>query len=281
MQQVADADPRNAAFHLDLSNIEMTFAYFLVRMDKTEWLEHASRAVAIQDEQAKSQPGNPDFMAQTAAFHTGIGRLLVWRQDYDSAVAHHRQAESIYRDLAHSYTDERFYLKRLAGQMSLIGDALISTPNRAEALSNYQKSIALWEKLAGHSGREGDCLIGLGQAHASLAKALVTAGRQDEALAQDQAAIMAFDRAVATAATPDEARGNAAGVDFDLSTIYSSRHAGKSSLEALLHAAPFIEADYAAHPEQKGTVSALVELYERLEGTYAALNRNEEALAPG
>ena len=254
VQQVVDADPRNAAFHLDLSNLETAFAYSQLKAGAkaADWLENVNRAVAIQEEQAKSQPGNLDFMEQSAVFHTGAGRMLAG-QDHESGVAHFRRAETIYRNLAQAYPGEKYYQKQLAAAMSLLGDALVSTPNRAEAFVHHQESIALWEKLAGKSDREGDCLVGLGKAHASLARSYRMAARYDEAIAEDRTAIAVLNRAVATAPTPDEARGNVVIADRELFVIYASRNDYQHALEALLEEAPFIEAHYAAHPDHRTT----------------------------
>jgi tetratricopeptide (TPR) repeat protein len=181
--------------------------------------------------------------------------------------------------LTRAYPNEKYYQKRLAEAMSMIGDSLISTPNRAEAFSHYQESIALWEKLAGKSDLQGDCLVGLGKAHHKLAAAYHSASRFEEAITEYRAALAVFDRAVRSAPTPDEARGNAATVDNDLFQLYNSRNDYQHALEALLQARPFAEANYAAHPDHRAARSMAFIVYDRLSRAYNSLQRNEEALA--
>jgi tetratricopeptide (TPR) repeat protein len=133
MQQVVDSDPRNAGFRLDLNNVQFMVGYLLVKNgDQAGGMKYLNQAVALQEEQAKAQPGNPDFLLQTAVFHTRFGAVGAGFTDYKAALVHQREAESIYRKLVREHPDDKAYLQRLAAQLPLVAQSIAGSGVRGD-----------------------------------------------------------------------------------------------------------------------------------------------------
>jgi len=259
-EELASADPGNAAFRRDLSTYRAMLGQtlFMSGGASSEVMDSLAKAVAEATGLAVDQPRNPDLQRRMASFHLEFaGYLTYYTPERAAALAHLREAESIDRTLIRQHPGEKRYQRDLAALLPQLGDALADGKDASLALPAHQESVALWQRLSAESNAAFEDLRGLADARAALAGTYNSLGRKPEAITEDLAAVSLYERALGRNPKPIGTRRSLAETLSKLSLVYDSRSDFRAAVDASLKALPIVESDYTAHPGTEGATRAL------------------------
>jgi tetratricopeptide (TPR) repeat protein len=279
LEQLTTADRRNASFHLDLSaaRVALSNAYY-DNGQTAQALENVALAAAVQERQAARYPDNPDFPRQAAFQYRNAGRFKSYSRDFVGALEQYRKAEAIDRNLVARYPGRYELSEALRTDLDSIGGAFLGLGDTTSALRAYRDALAV-AKSAAPVPPTPESLVGLAMAHQSLSSGLRAMTRWDEAIAEQRSAVAIWERKVA--ARPESQglqRARSRSLE-ELASLYDARGDYQAAVEAAAKARPFLEADYAAHPDDESAKSELRNALLCLRIAYARVGDYDRAIA--
>jgi non-specific serine/threonine protein kinase/serine/threonine-protein kinase len=159
-ERLSARNPSNLRAKLDLSFDYSDLGWVTARMGAyTEALAWHRRALSLREEAARADPDDVRAARGVAASTKRIGTTLGKMGDFDGALAELQRAVALYEDLTRRSTADWATVEELADAHSDAADALVDlaarrgTPaarqrdDRARAIAEYQKAVALYEGL--------------------------------------------------------------------------------------------------------------------------------------
>jgi len=279
LEQLTASDSRNASFRLDLSaaRVALSNAYY-DSGQAAQALENVALAAAVQEEQAARYPDNPDFPRQAAYNYRNAGRFKSYLKDFKSALEQYRKAEAIDRKLVARYPGRFELSEALRGDLDSVGGTFLSLGDTPAALHAYRDAVAV-AKAATPAQPTAESLVSLAMAHQGLANGLRAMSRWDEAIAEQRAAVTIWERRVAGKPDNQGLRRALSRSAEELAKLYDGRGDYQTAVATAEKVRPFLEADYAAHPDDESALTELRNALLCLRIQYARVADYDRAIA--
>ncbi len=279
LEQLTAADRLNASFRLDLSAARVALSNAYYNNGQTaRALENVALAASLQEEQAARYPDNPDFPRQAAFQYRNAGRFKSYSRDLEGALAEYRKAEAIDRKLVTRYGARFEFYQALREDLDAIGDALLGLDNKPSALLAYRDALAV-AQAATSSGLAPESLGGLAAAHQSLSKGLRSLLLWDEAIVEARAAVDVWERRVASMPANQSLQRARSRALEELARLYDDRGDYRSAVSTAEKARPYLEGDYADHPDDESARTELRNALLCLRVEYARTGNSSRALS--
>jgi len=159
-EALAAADPANQEEQYALAISHRLLGFLLLtREDLPGALENARRALAAVEPMAKGPDSDRQIFDELGNVYKLLGDIeggngpTANLADISSALEHHRKAMEIAVESAKKHPEDADIRMALAGLDVRIGDDLLKSGNRADALPSYQKGLATFQGLAASSAK--------------------------------------------------------------------------------------------------------------------------------
>ncbi|MGC4051822.1 MAG: protein kinase [Paludibaculum sp.] len=279
LEQLTASDRRNASFRLDLSAARVALSNALYDSGYAQQaLENVALAAAVQEEQALRFPDNPDFPRQAAYHHRNAGRFKGYMRDFRGALDAYRKAEAIDRRLVAAYP-RRFELREaLRADLDSIAAAFLGLGDHASALQAYRDAFAsVKPESSGPPAPES--LVSLAAAHQGLANGLRSMLRWKEAIQEQRLAAEIWQRQVTGKPEHQGLQRALARSLEDLARLSEGSGDFQSAVATAAKARPFLEADFAAHPQDESALTELRNALLCLRAEYLRVADYDKAIA--
>ena len=142
------AKPADRAARRGLANSNKKIGQILLDTKKPgDGVDHLRKALALDLEAVREQPGDDDLQLDLADIHTKLGRGILQRDDLDEAIKHFRAALAIVEPLSSKHPEETGYPREIWSALQGISDALFLKNDLAGAFETSKKALAVGETL--------------------------------------------------------------------------------------------------------------------------------------
>lgn len=147
-----------------LTEFAITYA---AQGDTTKQEEEARKALAINQELAKADPGKTERQRDLSIGFGGLGDVQVARGDLPKALASYRDGLAIAQRLAKTAPDNAGWQRDMSVWFEKVGGVQVAQGDLASALASYSESLAYAERLAksdpSNSARQRDLSVALNE----------------------------------------------------------------------------------------------------------------------
>ena len=144
------------------------FQYALITAGE-ESLAHWKTAGDIFEALLSARPDDPDRQRNVALVHKYLGSIYTDRGDYQAAFVHHARARDLDGQRLAANPSNRLAQTDVALDLANTGRVLELTGKQADAISDYERSLAIRQQLADSDPRDVFALGRVAYAHSRLA----------------------------------------------------------------------------------------------------------------
>ena len=208
---------QNAEYQAGLAKVQMCQGKILQETGRlVEAKKSYESALSLYQELSETEPTNPVIQRQSALTHLRLGTLIEDLQPVE-AMKEFELAATIYENLINSkpadlqvLTDS---LDGLAGTYQNMGHLQKNTDKPTEALQSYEKSLAIWRKIAQDFPGNTQTETALGTLYQGIGSLQMKIGKRDDALNSLRSSQAIFRKLTESEPTVTEFQN-------DLATVY-------------------------------------------------------------